>query len=75
MRHVSSFRLGTDAMLVRSQLLLAAVAAVVFFTNLGGTHLWDVDEAIFSQAAKEMLERGEFIVPYFNGAVFPDKPA
>ncbi len=60
---------------MRSQLLLAAIAAVMFFANLGGTHLWDIDEAIFSQAAKEMLERGDAVVPYFNGAMFPDKPA
>ncbi|MGD9724595.1 MAG: ArnT family glycosyltransferase [Pirellulales bacterium] len=59
----------------RNQLVLAAVAAAAFLVNLGGAHLWDVDEAIFSQTAKEMLERGDYVVPYFNGAVFPDKPA
>jgi 4-amino-4-deoxy-L-arabinose transferase-like glycosyltransferase len=37
--------------------------------------LWDVDEAIFSQAAREMLARGDWVVPHFNGTVFPDKPA
>lgn len=60
---------------VRHQSLLALLAAVLFLTNLGATHLWDVDEAIFSQAAKEMFERGDYVVPYFNGQVFPDKPA
>ncbi len=60
---------------MRSPLLLAAIAALVFFTHLGATHLWDVDEAIFSQAAKEMFARGDSVVPYFNGQVFPDKPA
>ena len=59
----------------RNQALLAAIAAAMFFANLGGAHLWDVDEAIFSQAAKEMLVRGDYVVPYFNGEVFPDKPA
>ncbi len=62
-------------MSLRSQLVLAATAGVLFFANLGGAHLWDVDEAIFSQAAKEMVHRGDYVVPYFNGAVFPDKPA
>jgi 4-amino-4-deoxy-L-arabinose transferase-like glycosyltransferase len=62
-------------MSLRAPLLLAALAAVAFFFNLGGAHLWDVDEAIFSQAAKEMFQRGDYVVPYFNGAVFPDKPA
>ncbi len=60
---------------LRPQLLLAAIAGAMFFVNLGATHLWDVDEAIFSQAAKEMYERGDAVTPYFNGAVFPDKPA
>jgi len=59
---------------IRAQLLLAAIAGVMFFSNLGATHLWDVDEAIFSQAAKEMFERNDPVVPYFNGVVFPDKP-
>jgi 4-amino-4-deoxy-L-arabinose transferase-like glycosyltransferase len=60
---------------LRPQLLLAAIAGVLFFFNLGATHLWDVDEAIFSQAAKEMYERGDATTPYFNGQIFPDKPA
>ncbi len=59
---------------LRPQLILVAVASLVFFFNLGGTHLWDVDEAIFSQAGKEMYERGDAVTPYFNGEVFPDKP-
>jgi hypothetical protein len=53
----------------------AGGAAAMFFFNLGATHLWDVDEAIFSQAAKEMYERGDATTPYFNGQIFPDKPA
>jgi 4-amino-4-deoxy-L-arabinose transferase-like glycosyltransferase len=60
---------------MRPPALLAAIAAAMFFANLGGAHLWDVDEAIFAQAAKEMLHRGDYVTPYFNGQVFPDKPA
>ena len=60
---------------MRPPLVLAAIAAAMFFTNLGATHLWDVDEAIFAQAAKEMHQRSDAVVPYFNGQVFPDKPA
>ena len=33
-------------------MLLAVIAGLLFCDNLGATHLWDVDEAIFSQAAK-----------------------
>jgi 4-amino-4-deoxy-L-arabinose transferase-like glycosyltransferase len=59
---------------LRYPALLAALSATMFLANLGGAHLWDVDEAIFSQAAKEMHQRGDYVVPYFNGEVFPDKP-
>ena len=57
------------------QIVLALLAAAVFFFHLGSSHLWDVDEAIFSQAAAEMVQRGDYVVPYFNGELFPDKPA
>lgn len=60
---------------VRNQLVLAAVASLVFFINLGGAHLWDVDEAIFAQSAREMHLRGDWVVPYFNGELFIHKPA
>ena len=60
---------------MRHPMLLAVIAAFVFFTNLGAAHLWDVDEAIFAAAAKEMLARGDHMVPYFNGEVFTHKPA
>ena len=56
------------------QIVLALLAAAVFFFHLGSSHLWDVDEAIFSQAAAEMVQRGDYVVPYFNGELFPDKP-
>ena len=41
---------------------------------VGRGHLWDVDEAIFSQTAREMYERGDAIVPVFNGQLFAHKP-
>jgi 4-amino-4-deoxy-L-arabinose transferase-like glycosyltransferase len=59
---------------VRHQLLIAAVAVAVFFTNLGVTRLWDQDEAFFARTAVEMQQRNDWIVPYFNGEVFAHKP-
>ncbi|MDB5335462.1 MAG: glycosyl transferase family 39 [Planctomycetaceae bacterium] len=55
-------------------LVLLAVGLFVFVTNLGGTRLWDVDEAIFSEAAVEMMHRGDWITPYYNGRLFAHKP-
>jgi 4-amino-4-deoxy-L-arabinose transferase-like glycosyltransferase len=39
-----------------------------------GLPLIDRDEPRFAEASREMLERGDFIVPYFNNAVRFDKP-
>ena len=55
--------------------LLTIVSGIVFFTNLGAAPLWDEDEPIFAGAAQEMLLRGEWVVPSFNGQMLPDKPA
>ncbi len=55
-------------------IVLVAVGLFVFVTNLGGTRLWDVDEAIFSEAAVEMMQRGDWITPYYNGHLFAHKP-
>ena len=59
----------------RQLALLTLVSGVVFLTNLGVPPLWDEDEPIFAGAAQEMLLRGEWVVPYFNGQMLPDKPA
>ena len=56
------------------QLWIVAAASVVFFTNLGGPGLWDEDEPIYASCAREMLQRGDWVVPVYNGQMFPDKP-
>ena len=60
--------------MVRYQLWVAAAAAVIFFTNLGATALFDMDEALYATCAREMLDRGNWVVPWFNGTMFPEKP-
>lgn len=59
----------------RHQLLLVVLCAVAFLTNLGGTHLWDEDEAYFGSTAMEMVRRQDHVVPYFNGEISLHKPA
>jgi 4-amino-4-deoxy-L-arabinose transferase-like glycosyltransferase len=56
------------------QLWIALAAAVVFFTNLGATHLWDEDEALHASCARGMIVRGDWVTPTFNDELFPDKP-
>jgi len=60
---------------VRHQILLVLLCGVVFLTNLGGTHLWDEDEAHFGSTVMEMMRRGDPVVPYFNGELSLHKPA
>ena len=58
----------------RHQLGLAAVAAVMFFTNLGGPRLWDEDEPKNAECAREMLVNGDYILPRYNELPRFDKP-
>src|SRR5919109_2811666 len=50
-------------------------AALAF--HLAGTWnlpLIDRDEPRFAEASREMIERGDYVVPYFNGQLRLDKP-
>lgn len=59
---------------VKQALLVAAVAAIVMFTNLGGPRLWDRDEPRNAGCAREMLGRADWIVPTFNARLRTHKP-
>ena len=54
--------------------LLLATSCLVFFFNLGGPCLWDEDEPRNAGCAAEMIERGDWVTPYFNGEVRTHKP-
>lgn len=54
--------------------LLALVAGAVFFVELGTARLWDRDEPRNARASHEMLARGDWIVPTFNGELRDHKP-
>ncbi len=56
-------------------LLLAGVAAMVMFVNLGAPSLWDRDEPRNASCAREMMERGDWVVPTFNDDLRVLKPA
>src|SRR5262245_49347779 len=59
---------------VRQGLILIAVAAAVYLPRLGTTRLWDDDETFFAQVAREMYDRGDAVVPWFNETLFSHKP-
>lgn len=58
----------------RFELLLAAVVLAYNLLFLGHVGLFDVDEAIFGEATREMVETGDYITPTYNYDVRWDKP-
>ncbi len=56
-------------------LLLLAVWALGCLPNLGGPALWDIDEGLNAEAAREMLASGNLVVPTFNYQLRSAKPA
>ena len=60
--------------ILRHQTWIVLVGLIIFFVNLGSASLFDMDEAIYGACAREMAERGDWVVPWFNGQMFPDKP-
>src|SRR6478752_9922944 len=58
----------------KNLLILLAVSVVVFFANIGGTSIYVLDEAKNAGCAMEMYQRGDWVVPTFNGVLRTDKP-
>lgn len=54
---------------------VTAVAALVLLCNLGGPALWDEDEPKNAACSLAMLDRGDWVVPTFNGRLRVEKPA
>ncbi len=57
-----------------SALWLALLCGLSFFWLLGSTGLVDETEPLFAEAARQMVETGDWITPYFNGETRFDKP-
>ena len=46
-----------------SALLLAGRAIVPYFVGLGGSAIWDANEAFYVETPREMIERGDYVSP------------
>jgi hypothetical protein len=57
----------------RSLLILLAVPAVLLYPCLS-FHLFEPDESRYAEIPREMLLRGEWVVPYLQGEPYLDKP-
>jgi 4-amino-4-deoxy-L-arabinose transferase-like glycosyltransferase len=55
-------------------LVLLTVSLLVLFTNLGAPRLWDRDEPRNAGCALEMMQRGDWVVPFFNAELRGHKP-
>lgn len=54
--------------------LVLALPLFAFLVRLGAAPLFDVDEGAFSEATREMFERGDFLSTYLDGENRFDKP-
>lgn len=72
-RHTGT-RMNTTPRVLRDVVLLTGMGLVVLFTNLGGPRLWDRDEPRNAGCTREMLARGDWIVPVFDGELRTHKP-
>ena len=59
---------------LRFLILLLTVFSCLYFYKLGSIGLIDVDEPRYAEVGREILESGNWIVPYFNYEVRFDKP-
>ena len=54
--------------------LLILIAYILLSANNGGSNIYILDEAKNSECAREMMERGDWVVPTFNYELRTDKP-
>lgn len=53
---------------------IMALGVLVYFSNLGGNPIYILDESKNAACAMEMMQRGDAVVPTFNGQLRTDKP-
>ncbi len=54
--------------------LLLFLAVCPYFVDLGGSSIWDANEAFYVETPREMMERGDYINPTFNYEPRVNKP-
>ena len=54
--------------------ILLALCCATFIVGLSGPALTDSDEAFYAESSREMIERSDWLTPYFNGVTRFEKP-
>lgn len=54
--------------------MLLGLCALAFLAGLGYPALADSDEAFYAESAREMIERADWLTPYYNGQTRFEKP-
>jgi 4-amino-4-deoxy-L-arabinose transferase-like glycosyltransferase len=54
--------------------VLLALAICPYFIDLGGSSIWDANEAFYVETPREMMERGDYVNPTFNYEPRVNKP-
>lgn len=60
--------------MTRHLLLLGLVCFLTFFAGLGRGAIGDSDEAFYAEAAREMVQSGDWLTPYYNYELRFQKP-
>jgi 4-amino-4-deoxy-L-arabinose transferase-like glycosyltransferase len=60
--------------MTRARVLIAAALLALLFAGLGRLPLIDPDEGRYARTAQEMIQRGDLVVPYFEGLPRLKKP-
>ena len=55
-------------------IVLLGLAVVPYFVDLGGSSIWDANEAYYVDTPREMMERGDYVIPMFNYEPRLNKP-
>lgn len=53
---------------------LVVICGIAFFWGLASIGLVDETEPLFAEASRQMVETGDWVTPYYNGATRFDKP-
>src|SRR6188768_2858706 len=64
----------TPRVLQRILIALLCLGAVAFVIDLGGSTIWDANEAFYVETPREMIERGDYVNPTFNYEPRINKP-